>query len=110
MENSQDRPHKSRIAPQIILRPEVEIEIREAFQYYLDIEKQLGMEFIKFLDEAINSITRNPLSYQKAYKETRRILLRKFPYAVFYIAEAHEISIVACFHQRRSEIDWLKRS
>lgn len=65
---------------------------------------------MRSLDAAIQFIKRNPFASQKVYKETRRVLLRKFPYAIFYIAEEHQITVLACFHQRRSEIDWIRRS
>jgi len=65
---------------------------------------------MRALDAALQSVKRNPLAYQTIYKETRRVLIRKFPYAVFYIAEENRIVVIACSHQKRSEIDWLERT
>ena len=60
---------------------------------------------MRSLDAALQSIKRNPLAYQKIYKEARRVLLRKFPYAVCYIAKENRIIVISCFRQQRSEID-----
>lgn len=93
----------------IIVRREAQLEAREAFDYYEEISEGLGFEFMRSLDAAIQSVKRNPLAYQKIHKNVRRTLLRKFPYALLYIAEENSIVIIACFHQKRSEIDWLRR-
>jgi plasmid stabilization system protein ParE len=98
------------IEREIIVRREAQLEVQDAFHYYQEKSEGLGFEFMRSLDAALQSAKRNPLAYQKIYKETRRILLRKFPYAVFYIAEENRIVVIACFHQKRSEIDWLRRA
>jgi len=94
---------------QIIVRREAQLEVQEAFHYYQGKSEGLGFEFMRSLDASLQSAKRSPFVYQKIYQEIRRILLRKFPYAVFYIAEERRIVVIACFHQRRSEVDWLRR-
>jgi toxin ParE1/3/4 len=110
MGNSERESLENRIASEIIVRREAQLEVQEVFRYYQEISKGLGFEFMRSLDAALQSIKRNPSGYQKIYKETRRVLLRKFPYAVFYTAEENRIIVIACFHQKRSEIDWLGRT
>lgn len=95
---------------EIIVRREAQLEVQEAFDYYEEINKGLGFEFMRSLDAALQSVKRNPFAYQTIYKESRRVLLRKFPYAVFYIIEENRIIIIACFNQKRNPIDWLRRS
>ncbi len=41
---------------------------------------------MRSLDAALQFVERNPLAFQTIYKNTRRVLLRKFPYALFYFA------------------------
>ena len=109
MGSSEKESLENRVTPEIIVRREAQLEVQEAFRYYQEISEGLGFEFMRSLDAALQSTKRNPLAYQKIYRETRRVLLRKFPYAVFYIAEETRIVVIACFHQKRSEIDWLRR-
>lgn len=99
--------HKTKL--EIVVHREAGLEVREAFDYYEEISEGLGFEFMRSLDASLQFIKRNPLAYQKIRKEVRRVLLRKFPYALFYIAEENQIVIIACFHQKRSGIDWLRR-
>jgi plasmid stabilization system protein ParE len=110
MGNPEKESLANRIDREIIVRQEAQREVQEAFQYYQDRSKGLGFEFMRSLDAALQSVKRNPLAYHKIYKETRRVLLRKFPYALFYVAEENRIVVIACFHQKRSEIDWLRRT
>jgi plasmid stabilization system protein ParE len=110
MGNSEEKSLGRQIELEIIIHPEAKLEVQETFDYYEEKSKGLGLEFMRSLDAGMQSIKRNPLAYQKVYEETRRVLLRKFPYAIFYIAETNRITVLACFHQKRSEIDWLRRS
>ena len=110
MGNIEKESFEELTARQIIVRREAQLEVQETFLRYQEISEGLGFEFLRALDAALQSIKRNPLAYQKIYKETRRVLLRKFPYAVFYVVEENKIVIIACFHQKRSEIDWLRRT
>jgi plasmid stabilization system protein ParE len=44
------------------------------------------------------------------HEQVRRALLRKFPYALFYLFNEETIVVVACFHVRRSPADWQRRA
>lgn len=110
MGNPEKESLTNQVSSEIIVRREAQIEVQEAFQYYQDKSEGLGFEFMRSLDATLQSVKRNPLAYQTIYQEARRVLLRKFPYALFYIAEENQIVVIACFHQKRSEIDWLRRA
>jgi hypothetical protein len=94
---------------EIFVHHEAQLEVQETFYRYQDLNEGLGFEFIRSMDAATQFIKRNPLSYQKIYGEIRRVLLRKFPYALFYLVDEKRVVILACLHQKRSEIDWLRR-
>jgi len=64
---------------ELILRPDAEAELTEAFEWYEARVPGLGLEFIRSVDSLLNSISRNPLSYPIIYKTIRRALTRKFP-------------------------------
>ena len=95
---------------EVIVRREAQLEVQEAFRYHEDKSDGLGFEFLRSLDASLQSVKRNPLAYQTIYKEVRRVLLRKFPYALFYIAEENRIVVIACLNQSRNPIDWLRRA
>ncbi|MGI9035802.1 MAG: type II toxin-antitoxin system RelE/ParE family toxin [Pyrinomonadaceae bacterium] len=111
MGNSEEKSlAEKQIEREIVVCREARLEVQEAFQYYQEKSEGLGFEFMRSLDAALQAVKRNPFVYQTIYKETRRVLLRKFPYALFYIVEESRIIVIACFHQKRNEIDWLRRT
>jgi len=87
MGSSEKESLSRRVEREIIVRREAQLEVQQAFQYYQEKSENLGFEFMRSLDAALQAIKRNPMAYRKIYKEARRFLLRKFPYALFYIAE-----------------------
>lgn len=101
MEESERESSTAPVNLEIIIRPEAEAEVREAFYYYEDKNEGLGFEFMRSLDAALHFVRRNPFGYQTIYRNTRRVLIRKFPYALFYVVEEKRIVVIACFHQRR---------
>lgn len=110
MGNSEKESLLNQTGYEIIVRREAQSEVREAFQFYQDKSDNLGFEFLRSLDASLQSVKRNPFAYQTIYKEARRVLFRKFPYALFYIVEESRIVVIACFHQKRHPIDWLRRT
>lgn len=83
------------------LRPEALGDIRAAMTWYEQREAGLGARFLEHADTLFELIAGRPLSFPVVYREFRRALMRRFPYAVYYIAE-HETAIVfAMLHQRQ---------
>ncbi len=75
---------------ELIIRPEAEADIAEAFDWYETQVPGLGSEFLLVLDALFNSIVRNHQLYPEVYKDVHRSLTRRFPYAVFFIVEKQE--------------------
>jgi plasmid stabilization system protein ParE len=93
----------------LIIRPEAEADLAEAFEWYETRVIGLGLEFIRTIDSLFNSIIRNPQAYPVVYKTARRALTRKFPYEVFFMVDDDHVVIVAVFHARRSPQHWQER-
>jgi hypothetical protein len=52
----------------------------------------------------------NPRQFPVIYKNIRRALLRRFPYALMFVIEADEtMTVIACFHGSRDPVHWQKR-
>lgn len=64
----------------LIVRPEAEAELAEAFNWYEQQVAGIGSRFLLSVDAVINSIQRDPLQYPILYKNVRRALTRRFPY------------------------------
>lgn len=44
------------------------------------------------------------------FKAVRRALLRRFPYALFFVIEDEVIFVIACFHGNRDPLQWQNRT
>lgn len=85
----------------VIIRPEAKQDIREARTWYQEISPEFGNAFLRRLDQAIALAQEHPLAFPLYRRAFRRVLLHRFPYAVFYHVGDQRIVIVAVLHQAR---------
>ena len=85
----------------IIVRRRAKRDIREARLWYRKISHDLGEAFIKSVDDAIALAQRYPLAFHLVHRTLRRVLLQRFPYALFYEFSDDRIIVVAVLHQAR---------
>jgi hypothetical protein len=48
----------------VIVRPEVEHEVQEAFDWHEEQSEGLGLEFLRAADACVAGVKRNPYAYQ----------------------------------------------
>jgi plasmid stabilization system protein ParE len=79
-------------------------DIDEAYLWYELNQSGLGKIFIRNIEEAFDSISRDPSGYVKIYQETRRFLVHKFPYGIYYLTDNNkrEIKVVGVIHFKRN--------
>ena len=94
---------------ELILRPEAEADALEAYRWYSEQLPGLGGEFLAEIDRALESILANPEAHQKQHREFRRVLTRRFPYAVFYAIRGDRIVVFAILHTARDPRLWKER-
>ncbi len=90
----------------LIVRPEAEIDIAAARQWYEERQRGLSLEFRAALNETLLQVEANPELYARVYRDLRRALLKRFPYGVFYVLLPQIISVVAVLHTSRSPSLW----
>lgn len=66
-------------------------------------------EFLAAADALINGIAEHPLRYPVIRRNTRRALLSRFPYAVYFRIYEEVVVVVACMHGRRNPGRWQVR-
>ena len=93
----------------LLIRPEAELDIQDAYQFYEERSQGLGSEFVRSIDACFSSIGRNPMAYPTVYRNIRRALIRKFPYGIFYLVEYEKIVVIACFHAKQDPKRWQQR-
>jgi len=89
----------------IKLHPKAEEDLKEALDYYLEIDLNLEKKFIYYLDLTFNKILDFPNLYQYETKTSQKILIDKFPYTVMYEQYENIIMILAIFHTSRNPIN-----
>ena len=82
--------------------PEVEEDVISGYSWYEDKARGLGEEFLRIFYAAANNLSRNPFLYQKVYGDFRRLLLRRFPYAIYFLIKENEIIVFGLFHCARN--------
>jgi plasmid stabilization system protein ParE len=97
------------MAAELAISPEAANDIESAYAWYEKRRIGLGEEFLGCVDAIIQALSRAPEMYPKAYKEYRRALVRRFPYAVFYESGDRIIIIHAVFHTARDPEKWRER-
>ena len=68
----------------IVISEIAQMDIEDATGYYEVRRKGLSRLFLLSIKDTFLLISRNPLMYAKIYKEIRRAVTKKFPYAIFY--------------------------
>lgn len=94
---------------ELILRPDAENDLREAYNWYEKQNKGLGLEFILCVEACLETIQRHPDLYPAVRKEIHRALIRRFPYCVFYVIGEENIEVLAILHGRRHPKTWQER-
>jgi plasmid stabilization system protein ParE len=86
----------------VIVQPEAEADINDAYRWYENREPGLGGEFLGEVTTALSRIANNPLHYPELYGTARRGCVRRFPYIVIYVVRLDQIVILAVLHQRQN--------
>jgi plasmid stabilization system protein ParE len=92
----------------VSFRPEAEAEALETRDWYEGRRPGLGAEFRAALDETIERIADNPAQFRLVGGETRRAILNRFPYAVYFRLDGDDIVVLAV-HRRQHPRRWRSR-
>ena len=86
-----------------VIEPQAPSDIMEAAEWYETQLPGLGVEFVLEVNRAIEKVQENSRLYYQVYRGVRRVLSRRFPYAIYYLLNEAEIRILAVLHQSRSD-------
>lgn len=93
----------------VTFRPEAEAETLETRDWYEGRRPGLGAEFRATLDQTIERIAANPMQFRLVRGETRRAILDRFPYAVYFRLDDNDIVVLA-IHGRQHPRRWQSRA
>jgi plasmid stabilization system protein ParE len=90
--------------------PAAEAELQEAQDWYDTRVEGLGDRFFAAVDALLPRIGDNPEQFPTAYTNLRRVMVRRFPYALYFRIEAEGVYVIACFHTSRDPRQWRRRT
>jgi len=86
-----------------------QIELDETFNYYEYQQKNLGLRFINEVEKSIELIKYYPTGWHSLSQNTRRCLVKNFPYGVVYQVRENYILVVAIVNLHRKPNYWIER-
>jgi plasmid stabilization system protein ParE len=78
--------------------------------YYNDAQQGLGERFAAAVEESAARAVTFPLSGSPSRASTRRIIVKGFPFSLFYRPESDEIVVFAVAHHARHPFYWQSRT
>jgi plasmid stabilization system protein ParE len=92
------------------LREEADRDLAAAASWYEQQREGLGHDF---LDEALSAfrlIADQPLTYPVVHRDTRRALMTRFPFGIYFRVEQSQIVVLAVVHGSRHPRRWQGRT
>ncbi len=94
----------------VLFRPEASADLVEAFSWYESQRAGLGKELELAVQSALGLLRHAPETGPVVHRRVRRLLLRRFPYAMYYSLEAELVEVTAIMHTSRHPRRWRRRS
>lgn len=89
--------------------PEVESDVEDAYWWYEEKDIGLGEEFLRRLEQAYSRITAHPEHFPIRFDDIRRILVRRFPYAVYFYHDNETVFVTYVFHTAQNPEKLIER-
>jgi toxin ParE1/3/4 len=91
-------------------RPEASADVAEAFSWYEAQEPGLGRAFEAALADTLVFVSSTPEGGRAVHRTLRRVLVRRFPFAVYYSLSPDLIEIRGVLHYSRHPRTWRRRA
>ena len=95
---------------EIRFHPAARTEVTEAESWYRERSPLAAVGFSSEIARAVRLLSEAPDRYPPSAHGTRRFLLRRYPFSIFYRINSEVIEVVAVAHQKRRPDYWATRS
>ena len=86
-------------------------ELIDAQDWYENEAAGMGRRFRQAVDAVIERMSASPRQFPVIYRNVRRALLRRFPYALMFVIDLDDtLTVIASFHGSRDPAHWQKRA
>jgi toxin ParE1/3/4 len=94
----------------LVIVPPALAELHDATAFYAESANvELALAFVAEFERTVNALLVNPNLGAVFRGNSRRYLLRRFPYGVIYQITSEELRVVAVAHHRRRPGYWAGR-
>jgi plasmid stabilization system protein ParE len=90
----------------VTIRSQARDDIRGGRDWYQEKSPDLAFRFGHEINEVILAISDHPLIHAKIYRNIRRAMTRRFPYAIYFIVEGNLVTVLRVLHQARDPQEW----
>jgi plasmid stabilization system protein ParE len=97
------------VTVKIVVRKGAARDIQQAHDWYESEQVGLGKEFLDEIGACFSRIERHPDGYAFTYRDTKRAIVERFPYSIYFRLRDDEVRIIAIAHQRRKPKVWQSR-
>ena len=87
------------MSPPLIITAEAEADLAEARAWYEGKREGLGQEFVLCVEAAT-----------EVQAGVWRVVVRRFPYAIFYRVDLDQTAVLAVYHTNRDPRGWQERA
>ncbi len=95
---------------ELAFTPRASADIEDAHAWYDAQRAGLGSEFERELDVVLRFWEQRPEAGPVVHRTLRRLLVKRFPYAVYYRVTETIIEVRGCLHLRRHPQAWTRRA
>ena len=92
------------------VRSAAQRNLRDAARWYETQQSSLGSEFVEEVRGTFHRIAENPYQFQEIYRRTRRALIERFPFGVFFLLSGETAVVIAIMHTSRDPERWQIRT
>ncbi len=93
----------------IIVEPRAKEDIIEIKKWYRSQKPGLENEFVSELEENVSFLIQNPLLFEIKYKSFRAVVLKKFPYLIYYFINQNNVHILAVLAAKQDQKNILEK-
>ena len=83
------------------------MDLREAFRWYEEQHSGLGGELLDEVSRAITCLEQHADRHPPYYRNFRRLMMRRFPYKLFYRIEKDQVIVFRTLHAKRDHRRWV---
>lgn len=94
----------------IVFREVARAEFEDAAAWYESRVANLGADFIAEIQRVLDTIADHPNRFPVVFGDVREVLVRRFPYCVYYRVKLDRLVIIAVFHTSRDRTEWQSRA